>query len=276
MDNNQLIVAIQPKAELQKTEWKQPVSGNESTFILALSNPVIRKSTIEEIKQVLRYAMVKIGLRENNFPTDEEKQILIAHIISEYGNHTPQEIQLAFDMAIADRLDLKEVNCYENFSCLYFSTIMNAYRKWAKETYSLLKKDKPMQLIEENKVLSDEEKAEWLMDWKAMPEINIELIPLLFYDFITEKKIIEVSNRKKWEYTEKATIQIKMQLHEAMSVCKTNDGYIAFNNFCNEEKNGFGKEFAGRIKNRAKRLIVFDYLKDKLSIDTKENLNTGK
>lgn len=260
-------MAIQPKGELQTIEWKQPVSGNESTFIVALNNPVIRKSTVEEIKQVLRYAMIKVGLRAQNFPNEDEKQILIAHIITEYGNHTPQEIQLAFDMAISGRLELeeKEISCYENFSCLYFSKIMNAYRKWSKEVFVQLKQDKP-KMIEENKILNDDEKAQWLMDWKYKTDMPIELIPLIFYDFLTEKKLIDLTNKQKWEYTEKATTQIKVQLHEEMSICKTNDGYIAFNKFCNEEKNGFEKEFAGRIKNRAKRLIVFDYLTDKLNV----------
>lgn len=73
--------------------------------------------------------MVKIGLRANNWPTDEEKLLLQQHIVRFYGNHTLDEIRLAFDMAITGRLDV-QANCYENFSCLYFSTIMNAYRQW--------------------------------------------------------------------------------------------------------------------------------------------------
>lgn len=261
-------MAIQPKGELQAIEWKQPVTGNENTFVVALANPVIRKSTVEEIKQVLRYAMVKVGLRAQNFPSEEEKQILLAHIISEYGNHTPQEIQLAFDMAIAGRLDLeeKEISCYENFSCLYFSKIMNSYRKWAKEVFVQLKKDKPM-VIENNAPLTDEEKAEWLMDWKIMDAINIDLIPLTFYDFLDEKKLIALTNQQKWAYTQRATTNVKTMLFDEMGVCKTNDAYIAFNKFCNQEKTGFEKEFKGRILNRAKRLIVYDYLKDKLNQD---------
>jgi hypothetical protein len=265
MDNNQLMAAIQPSQELQKVEWKLPVTGNENSFVLALSNPVIRKSTVEDIKQVLRYAMVKVGLREHNFPADEEKQILLAHIISEYGNHTPQEIQLAFDMAIAGRLDLeeKEISCYENFSCLYFSKIMNSYRKWAKEVFVQLKKDKPM-VIENNAPLTDEEKAEWLMDWKIMDAVNIDLIPLTFYDFLDEKKLIKLTAKQKWEYTQKATTNVKTMLFDEIPVCKTNNAYIAYNKFCNQEETGFEGEFKGRILNRAKRLIVYDYLKDNL------------
>ena len=86
----------------------------------------------EDLKQALRLVMLKVGLRAANLPNDEERQVLIDHVQKYYGNHTPEEIKYAFDLAITDKLELdaKEVTCYENFSCLYFSTIMNAYRKW--------------------------------------------------------------------------------------------------------------------------------------------------
>ena len=255
-------MAIQPQKELQLIEFKPCVTGNENEFVLALQQPAINKSSIGELKSVLKLVMLKVGIRANNLPDDIEKEVLIEHIIKEYGRHTPMEIKLAFDMAIAGKLDIseKEVNAYENFSCMYFSKIMNAYRKWAKETHNQLKKDYP-KMIEEKVILTDEDKAEWLMDWKVMPSINIELIPLMFYDFLTEKKIIELSTKEKWEYTIKATQNIKTMLQDEIGICKTNDAYVAYNRFQNEEKDGFGKEFKGRILNRAKRLIVYDYLK---------------
>ena len=49
-----------------------------------------------------------------------------------------------------------------------------------------------------------------------------------------------------------------------MSISKTNDAYKVFNSFENMERDGFVGELKGRILNRAKRLIVYDYLKDKL------------
>lgn len=78
--------------------------------------------------------MVKVGLRATNFPNALEKEILLKHIQENYGGHTVAEIRLAFEMAIAGKLEV-DANCYENFSCLYFSNVMNAYRKWAKEEY---------------------------------------------------------------------------------------------------------------------------------------------
>ncbi len=119
-------------------------------------------------------------------------------------------------------------------------------------------------VIDENKELSDTEMAEWLMDWKSMDELNIDLIPIMFYEFLDSKKIINLTNAQKWEYTSKGVTYVKAKLQDEIGNCKTNDAYLAYNKFQNQESIGFDKEFAGRIKNRAKRLIVYDYLKDKL------------
>lgn len=112
-------------------ELKPSVNGS---FELAVQSPRIRfLSDLEPLKQALRYSMLLVGLRANNLPNEHEKAILIGYILKNYGGHTADEIKLAFEMAVTGDLGLStdEVKCYENFSCLYFSTIMNAYRKWA-------------------------------------------------------------------------------------------------------------------------------------------------
>lgn len=240
-------------------------SGDEERFMVARRDIPIVNGELEYLKEVLRLVMLKVGIRANNIPDDSEKAILIEHILTNYGNHTPQEIKLAFDMAIGGKLDLdeKDVTAYENFSCLYFSKIMNAYRKWASQTHNQFKKDYP-KMIEEKKTLSDEEKAEWICDWKSMDEVNIGLIPLLFYEFLDTKKIINLTAKQKNKYLELAVKQVKSKLLEDIAIIKNNDPYVAYNSFENMEKSGFTGELKGRVLNQAKRLIVFDYLKDKL------------
>lgn len=98
---------------------------------LALQSNLIAKSSVEDLKKVLGFVMIKIGLRGQNFPEGEEKAMLIQHIVEHYGGNRIDEIKLAFDLAITGQLQC-EVNCYENFSCLYFSSIMNSYRSWAR------------------------------------------------------------------------------------------------------------------------------------------------
>ena len=87
------------------------------------------------MKIALKYIFILVGLKAQNYPANEEKQLLHAFIFKNYGGHTPEEIKLAWDLAIMQKLNLRpeDVTCYENFSIAYFSRIMEAYREWARE-----------------------------------------------------------------------------------------------------------------------------------------------
>ena len=83
--------------------------------------------------------MVLVGLRGNNMPTEEEKFVLLNFIRSNFGNQTPEEIKLAFELAVSGKLGI-DAKCYENFSCEYFGRIMKAYIDYARqETITVLK-----------------------------------------------------------------------------------------------------------------------------------------
>ena len=121
------------KEALALTEWKQSQIGNGTALMIikAQSSQTLRLRSEEDIKQVLRYAMVLVGLRGNNMPIDEEKFVLLNFIRTNYGNQTTEEIKIAFEMAISGKFNI-DSKCYENFSCEYFGRIMNAYIEYAR------------------------------------------------------------------------------------------------------------------------------------------------
>lgn len=128
--------------ELAQPEWK-PLkigSGNAELVLQAQSHQTLRLRNEEDLKQVLRYAMLLSGLRSNNMPTDEEKFVLINFIRSNFGNQTPEEIRLAFDLAMAGKLNI-DAKCYENFSCEYFGRILKAYIDYARQEILIVKKE---------------------------------------------------------------------------------------------------------------------------------------
>ena len=125
---------------------KLPVTGESQRLGLALKSQLIKDSTLEQVKEVLRLVMIKIGLRGHNFPNDIEKLVLFEHIVQNYGGNRLDEIRLAFDMAIMGKLpdadgEVIDSNCFESFSCAYFSKIMNGYRLWASQEFRHV--DKP-------------------------------------------------------------------------------------------------------------------------------------
>ena len=125
-------------------EWKpyEIGKGTANLIIKAQSTPNIRTRSEDDLKQVLRMAMLMVGLRGSNMPTDEEKYVLLAFIKSNYGNQTPEEIAIAFEMAVAGKLNT-DCKCYENFSCEYFGRIMNAYIEYARQETKNVKKPEP-------------------------------------------------------------------------------------------------------------------------------------
>jgi len=139
-------------------ESKPPATFEEKSFELCRQSLPISKQPEESLREALRYCMVKVGLRGSNFPNGAEKTLLLAHIYQNYGNHTPEEIRLAFDLALSAKLglDISDVKCYESFSCLYFSTIMNAYRVWA----SQVDRQKEKEAVPALKIYTEEEKEQ--------------------------------------------------------------------------------------------------------------------
>ena len=129
------------RSEHLPQEWKHLKTGNASANIIlqAQSTQSLRLRHEEDLKQVLRYAMVLVGLRGNNMPTEEEKFVLLNFIRSNFGNQTPEEIKLAFELAVSGKLEI-DAKCYENFSCEYFGRIMKAYIEYARqETITVVK-----------------------------------------------------------------------------------------------------------------------------------------
>ncbi len=141
-------------------EWKplEIGKGTANLIIRAQSTGNIRTRPENDLKQVLRMAMLMVGLRGANMPTDEEKYVLLAFIKSNYGNQTPEEIAIAFEYAVAGKLNT-DCKCYENFSCEYFGRIMNAYIEYARQETKNVKKPepeivKPIPTDEESKALT--------------------------------------------------------------------------------------------------------------------------
>lgn len=277
MDTDKILTVINQITVSKETQeivkWKPTVNGEQDAFTNALQQNKIVRSTIEQISDVLKLVMLKVGIREKNLPAKEEKQALIDHILCNYGNHTPAEIKFAFDLALAGKLDDRnakgepidlDVVCYfDNFSCIYFSKIMNAYRRWARDNYVQLKKEQPFMLTEA-KELEPMEMIEWINEWKQKEDIIVDLIPLSFYDFLTTTEQIYINDEMKWDYWDKAIQAIKTELNMAIPACRTTDALKAFTEF---EKMYAEKKYTpkmkDRISNKAKKFIVFDYFRKK-------------
>ena len=113
-------VALQPAkpSQISKSEAiRQEITT--AVKIRNLENP-------EPIKQALRYCFVLIGLRPEQIPDEIEKAVLLDFIKSNLANFTPEEIKIAFELAVKGefQVDLKH---FGKFSPVYFTSVFNKY-----------------------------------------------------------------------------------------------------------------------------------------------------
>lgn len=217
----------------------------------------------ENILDVLLEVMNKLGIREVNIPGKDECGLLIHHLVTHYGNHTCDEIRLAFDMAISGKLELlqgESVNCYENFSCLYFSSIMNAYRRWAGQAHRQLQPVQEPEPAPED--TSDEAMEQWLLETKKS-RVRVDLLPMMLYDWLEQKGRIKKTASEKHEYLQEAVMYRQSRLIKALEEQVSQQNRDALREFNAMKESG---EFTGAevniLKALAKKIILFEYLNE--------------
>lgn len=239
----------------------RPKNGESEYFVLAIQNKKIIHRELEDLKEALRYAMVKIGLRSQNWPSEEEKGVLINHIIANYGGHTVEEIKLAFDMAITGKLNV-EVNCYENFSCLYFSNIMAAYREWAIEEYKQVEAEQPILEIKNKEDMSKEAMQDWFnvtAEKIRSGEMVLEFVPPMLYEFLDDNGNISATKEEKYEYLQKAVEYRLGKLREEVELVDSPNNRWRLSSFVKMREDGkFEGDEVTKLKALAKKMILFD------------------
>lgn len=162
-----------PPAVRQELQVYQ--SSHDHAFALARTDVKIAECDNDSMVKALRYCMMLVGLREANIPSQLEFQFLKDFIWRHYPGHTVDELKLAFDMAVAGKLELGNdgAKCFENFSCEYVGRILSAYRQWAGKVAKRMDKQPPPP-----KVYTTEEISQLRIDyafyliWKARRELK--------------------------------------------------------------------------------------------------------
>lgn len=234
---------------------------------MAIQQPTLANGSLEDLKQVFRYAMVKVGLRAANWPTDDEKPVLFEHVLRNYGTHTADEVKLAFDLAIAGKLEFEEgqsANCYENFSCLYFSNVMNAYRQWAADAYRQSKADKPKEIPPPEESLSDQTYKEWLEDTRKN-KMAVEFMPPMLYQWCIDTGLISLSLEQKKEYWQKAIQWRQHRLSQELEKAMTKENHQAIADFNSMKESGKWSQGEKKaLQDLSKKMVLFNYLFDKV------------
>lgn len=164
-------------------------TNQDQRLATTIQEEVLRTCPEEALKKSMQYIFMVVGIKGQNIPVSPEKEFLHQYIRTHYGNHTPGELCLAFDMAIQGRLriPMSEVKCYENFSVQYFAAIMSAYQEWAHDARRQL----PAPIVPHTP--SPEPKVNWrpmiedaYQHFLSFGPERVHLLPVGFYDQLVE------------------------------------------------------------------------------------------
>lgn len=240
--------------QTQKLKELKPGSDTES-FSVARKYPIITESTVQEVTEALRFCIMLVGIRAENMPSELEKQLLIFCLAKQFGNHTLAEVKLAFEMAIAGKLDC-DPRPFENFSPLYLSTILVAYRKWASAINRQIEQtvpELPPAAVDVRNVM--EELYELHQKDAVAGKLRMEFCQVILYDWMVGTGRINISEADKKNWFEKAVN------HERWSIAENR-----LTNFWTADLKAFNQDIESKNKqspgwvraaNTAKRFIIY-------------------
>jgi hypothetical protein len=179
----------------------------------------------EPIKQAFRYIFTLIGLKAENLPSEIQKAVLINFVKTELGSFTPDELCLAFRLAISKKIDA-EVNHFQNFSAMYLADIMESYRLQRNSALSEYRRNlKQIETSQENQVSKEHKMS---LFWEFIDTVILELwstylktntLDLKHYRVASIYKVLEsdfcfinLTKEEKTEIKKRAEQSAKVQL----------------------------------------------------------------
>ena len=220
----------------------------------------IGESTAPEMGQALIQIYMLIGLKQSNYPSDAETRMICSYLLTNYSNRSLKEILLAFDLAIKGKLDY-ELKIFDSFTIPMIVGVMSAYKKWSYIEYEKIKKPAELPPVLQ---VTHEEKVRECDEWEQKKDIKLSMIPLYLYDwFELTGRIRLTSEEKKVIYNKAAEYRLSQLAHETELDRTNRHEFRSFNQMLIDGIQNIKGIEQERLRNLAKKIAVFEYLKSK-------------
>lgn len=103
----------------------------------------MKNGSAVDIVTIIDRGLVLLGIKGQNVPSVQEKQMFVIELKSQYPNITIGELDFAFRLASRGRLDF-DAETYQNFSMLYLNRMLSSYARYVMREY-LSKTQKPVE-----------------------------------------------------------------------------------------------------------------------------------
>jgi len=195
-------------------------------------------------------------------PNTEQKMILIDFIKRKFPTITPDEIVVAFQFMVSGELEL--VEHYQNFNAIYFSQVLNNYKKRRIEV--LPKTETPVQIemsMKDRKQIRIDYINECIRKpyqyFKRTGHLTFGITPIQFiYRFLTDDLgVLNLTPEQKQPIKDKAVEIIRAEWNNKQLV-----NFAQFRTKRSDiETKGFENVFALEIKNECFRISVDNYFR---------------
>jgi len=216
----------------------------------------VSESTDLEIAETLMKIYVLIGLRKQHQPSQFELKTLLEFIRETYGRMAKDELMVAFKLAVKGKLDIDDVNPFDQFSPVYLEKIMRNYRTFVNKAYQEPETYTPPPMIEYK--ISIEEKLEDIEKYRHST-LRTSLLPIYLYDWIIELGLISLSNEEQTELTERS---YKIREDQLMDEAMLSNDRREYRRFMDQKKNGFQNlpfEEIAALDSIYKKLVIKKY-----------------
>ena len=193
---------------------------------IAVANrePRITEAREKEFTEMLKYIFRILGIRPENYPTPEEKQVLVAYVLENMNRWSMRDFVYAFTYGIQGKLDT-DITSFEKFSPLYLERIMQSYSRFRFNHVP----DVP-QLAECNPLTEEEKRNEVekgclfvfeqykagkpLIDFGNITYLHLERIGAINLSYQRKSEIYnKAESRYLYEQTLKANKTVKLMKH---------------------------------------------------------------
>ena len=231
----------------------------------AIAQPKIQELSdpAQKITDALKYVFGLIGLKSENLPNAEQKLILIDFIQRKFPTITTDEIIVAFQFMVSGELEL--VEHYQNFNAIYFSQVINNYKKRRIEVLP-----KPQQPVQIELSMKDKKKIQIdyinecfrkpFLYFKRTGNLTFGITPIQFiYKFLTDDlNVLNVSSEEKKDIYKKAVEVVRAEWVNKSGI----DNFTKYRQKRNQiEVEGFESVFSFEIRNECFKICVHNYFK---------------
>jgi hypothetical protein len=230
----------------------------EVRAVQAFQGTPVGKCDDRELRKTLVYTFALVGL--TNYPDEAQQLILLQFIRSNFAVFTLEEIRLAFDMLAKGEIEAD--GHYQQYSAIYFSGVMAAYKRWAVELRKQIevKQPQPPITFTENHWRAEIQKAYESFSEKT----NYRLWPVEIYDQLVLDGFIQLRFHER--FIDKARQILCGEVHRKIVVENDEVKIKSLENLLGEYRNKY-KEF--EVFLLAKQMCVVELFEMGKTIDTK-------